>query len=71
MDRLGEIAAPTLVLAGHDDFQFPPEHQEAIAAGIANARLQIVERAGHNAHQERPAAVLAAVSSFLTATAKE
>ena len=25
MDRLGEIGAPTLVIAGHDDFLFPPE----------------------------------------------
>ena len=26
MDRLGEITAPTLVIAGRDDFLFPPEH---------------------------------------------
>ena len=27
MDRLGEITVPTLVMAGRDDFIFPPEHQ--------------------------------------------
>jgi proline iminopeptidase len=69
MDRLGELAVPTLVIAGRDDFQFPPEHQEALAAGIVNARLKIIEHAGHNPHQERPAEVLASVGSFLTATA--
>jgi proline iminopeptidase len=33
MERLAEIQVPTLVLAGRDDFQFPPEHQEQLAAG--------------------------------------
>lgn len=66
MDRLGEIRTPTLVMAGRHDFQFPPEHQQALAAGIANARLQIIERAGHNAHSERPAEVMRAITDFLT-----
>jgi proline iminopeptidase len=65
MDRLSEIKAPTLVLAGRDDFQFPPEHQSALAAGIANARLELIERAGHNAHSERPADVIRAVRDFM------
>jgi proline iminopeptidase len=67
MDRLGEITAPTLVLAGRDDFVFPPEHQRELAAGIPGARLRIIERAGHNAHSERPAEVIEAVSGFLRA----
>jgi pimeloyl-ACP methyl ester carboxylesterase len=65
MDRLGEIQVPTLVLAGRDDFQFPPDHQAALAAGIANARLEIIERAGHNAPTERPAEVIQAVRDFM------
>jgi proline iminopeptidase len=65
MDRLGEIEVPTLVMAGRDDFLFPPEHQVELAAGIPNARLRIVERAGHNAHSERPADVIEAVSDFI------
>jgi pimeloyl-ACP methyl ester carboxylesterase len=65
MDRLGEINVPTLVMAGRDDFLFPPEHQVALAASLANARLQIIERAGHNAHSERPAEVIEAVRGFL------
>ncbi|MBI5567893.1 MAG: alpha/beta hydrolase [Chloroflexi bacterium] len=67
MDRLSEIKAPTLVMAGRDDFQFPPEHQAALAAGIANARLEIIERAGHNAPTERPAEVSRAVKNFIAA----
>jgi proline iminopeptidase len=65
MDRLGEIQVPTLVLAGRDDFQFPPEHQATLAAGIPRARLEIIERAGHNAPTERPAEVIQAVRSFM------
>ena len=67
MDRLNEIRVPTLVLAGKEDFQFPPEHQAELAAGIPNARLVIIDRAGHNPHQERNAAVLRAVRDFLAA----
>jgi pimeloyl-ACP methyl ester carboxylesterase len=65
MDRLGEITVPTLVIAGRDDFLFPPEHQVALADGLADGRLHIVERAGHNPHSERTAEVMAAVRDFV------
>jgi proline iminopeptidase len=67
MDRLGEIRAPTLVIAGHDDFLFPPESQAMLADGIPDARLRIIERAGHNPQTERPAETLTAVADFLVA----
>ena len=67
MDRLGEIRVPTLVIAGHDDFLFPPESQALLAAGIPDARLRIIERAGHNPQSERPAETLRAVADFLAA----
>ena len=65
MDRLGEINAPTLVMAGRDDFLFPPEHQQELAAGIHDAHLQIIERAGHNSHSERPEEVFKALRRFI------
>ena len=71
MDRLGEITVPTLVIAGRDDFIFPPEHQVALAAGIPDARLQIIERAGHNAHSEQPAEVIEAIEDFILPTSVE
>jgi proline iminopeptidase len=67
MERLGEIQVPTLVVAGRDDFQFPPEHQAELAAGIPNAQLEIIERAGHNAPTERPDQIIQAVREFLAA----
>jgi proline iminopeptidase len=69
MDRLGEITAPTLVMAGRGDFVFPPEHQLELAAAIPHARLQIIERAGHNPHSEQPAEVMAAIRGFISADA--
>jgi proline iminopeptidase len=68
MDRLGEIHVPTFVIAGRDDFLFPPESQALLAAGISGARLRIIERAGHNPQAERPAETLGAVADFLAAT---
>jgi pimeloyl-ACP methyl ester carboxylesterase len=66
MDRLGEIKVPTLVMAGREDFIYPPEHQEELAAGIPNARLVLIDRAGHNPHDEQPAEVIEAIKSFLS-----
>jgi len=65
MDRLSEIQVPTLVLAGRDDFQFPPEHQAELASGIPDAHLKIVDRAGHNAHSERSVVVSEYIKRFL------
>jgi pimeloyl-ACP methyl ester carboxylesterase len=65
MDRLSVIEAPTLVVAGRYDFLFPTEHQVALAGGIPNARLEIIESAGHNPHMEQPAAVQRLIREFL------
>ena len=65
MDRLPEIAAPTLVMAGRDDFIFPPAHQAELAARIPGARLVIIDGAGHNPQMEQPAEVLREVRDFL------
>jgi proline iminopeptidase len=66
MDRLHEIEIPALVLAGRDDFLSPPEHDAIIADRMPNAELEVVEQAGHNAHDEQPAEVLRLVRRFLT-----
>ena len=68
LDRLGEITAPTLVMAGREDFVFPPECQEELAAGIPGSHLVLVAGAGHNPHDEQPAEVLRTLRAFLTGT---
>lgn len=65
MDRLCEIQVPTLVMAGRDDFLFPPEHQAILADRLPDAQLEIIERAGHNPQVERTAEVIQAIRRFL------
>jgi proline iminopeptidase len=68
-ERLGQIAVPTLVIAGAADFIFPPECQVELASGISSARLHLVEHAGHNPHEEQPAETLEVIAGFLAADA--
>ena len=62
-DKNGPIAFEP---SGHD-FLSPSEHDAILADRLPDARLEIVERAGHNPHDERPAEVMAAVRRFLAA----
>jgi len=68
MDRLGEIQVPTLVTAGRYDFLFPPEHQAILADRIPDARLELIECAGHNPQLEETDVTVGIVRSFLTKT---
>jgi pimeloyl-ACP methyl ester carboxylesterase len=45
--RLGQIQAPTLVIAGEKDRAFTPELFKTTAAGIADARLILYRGRGH------------------------
>jgi 3-oxoadipate enol-lactonase len=65
--RLGEIAVPTLVLVGELDEETPLSYAEALAAGIAGARLQIIPAAGHISNLEGPEAVNVALREHLDA----
>jgi proline iminopeptidase len=68
MDRLSEIKLPTLVTAGRYDFLFPPEHQAILADRIPNARLELIECAGHNPQVEQPEIVIEIIRNFLATT---
>jgi len=52
-ERLGEIAAPTLVVGGREDPTVPPEEAERLADAIPGARVVILDRARHLANVER------------------
>jgi proline iminopeptidase len=69
MDRLNEIKTPTLVIAGRHDFLFPPEHQAILEDRLPNAKLKLIECAGHNPQVEQPDEVIHAIRDFMTATA--
>jgi 3-oxoadipate enol-lactonase len=64
-DRLGEISVPTLVVSGEDDSAQAPKRGRAMADGIANARFELLEHAGHLSTIEEPAAVNELLLPFL------
>ena len=64
-DRLREIKVPTLVMAGRQDFCYPPEAQLELVNGIPNAQLRLIDKAGHNPHDEQPDEVFAALTEFI------
>jgi pimeloyl-ACP methyl ester carboxylesterase len=63
-DRLSEIAAPTLVLSGELDAILPPRFGRSVAAGIANARFEVMPGEAHQPFQEVPDEWNARVDAF-------
>jgi proline iminopeptidase len=64
-DRLADVRHPVLVLAGRHDRTCSPEAAEAIARGIPDAELVVLEHSGHMTFVEEPDAYVAAVRRFL------
>jgi 3-oxoadipate enol-lactonase len=64
-DRLGRIAAPTLVLHGTEDRIVPVENARRLARVIPGAELVLLEGAGHVYHSEQPAEADRAVLAFI------
>jgi pimeloyl-ACP methyl ester carboxylesterase len=65
--RLHRITAPTLVLWGHEDRLTPMIYAGEFGRRIRGARVEIVERTGHELQLERPDVVTATVLAFLGA----
>ena len=68
-DRLGDIAVPTLVMTGADDFMFPPERARLMADALPRAELTVFDTCGHLPNVEAPEAFTSAVRGFLLGTA--
>lgn len=62
---LATLETPTLVIGGAEDTFTSPAELGAMAAGIPNARLELIATAGHVCAFERPAAFNHLVSEFL------
>jgi 3-oxoadipate enol-lactonase len=58
---LNEIFAETTVLPGGADYLVRREDADALARGIAGARLEVIEGAGHLVNVEAPQAFLGAL----------
>jgi len=63
--RLGEIAAPALVIQGDLDFPHIQERSRHIAATMANASGHVLAGAAHVPSLERPADVTGLVAAFI------
>ncbi len=64
-DRLGEIAARTLVIVGELDEETPLAYSRLLADRIPGAALVVIDGAGHLSPCEAPAEFNAAVRRFL------
>lgn len=66
VDRLGQIACPTLVIAGrHDVFtSWPQAHR--IGCRVPGARVEVLEHSGHFPWLDEPDAFFALVRAWLT-----
>jgi 3-oxoadipate enol-lactonase len=63
---LARITAPTLIIAGADDPATPPEHRDALPAGIKGSRLVVVPNAAHLANVEQPDVVAQLILDHVT-----
>jgi pimeloyl-ACP methyl ester carboxylesterase len=63
-DRLSQIAATTLVLAGELDTILPPRFGHAVAQAIPNARFEVMPGEAHQPFQEVPDQFNARVDAF-------
>jgi pimeloyl-ACP methyl ester carboxylesterase len=63
--HLGEIRAPTLLLWGSRDVLLPPALGEVFRAEIPDARLVVLERAGHVPMFDAPEDVSRELIEFL------
>jgi pimeloyl-ACP methyl ester carboxylesterase len=64
-ERYREIYVPTLIIWGELDRIVKLKHGLRLHEDLANSRLKILEKCGHNPHEERPGETFAAMEEFL------
>ena len=64
-DQVYAIAAKTLIITGDQDIVVPTENSRNLAAAIPDARLEIIEGAGHMAFVEKAEEFNRTVAEFL------
>ncbi|MDD9857246.1 MAG: alpha/beta fold hydrolase [Gammaproteobacteria bacterium] len=65
-DRLGEIRAPALILAGRHDFVLPPAYAEDLHRALPNSELVMFENSGHFPFIEEPDKFIDALGNWLS-----
>jgi pimeloyl-ACP methyl ester carboxylesterase len=64
LDRLGQVTAPTLVIAGGKDLVCPPHMGKAVADAIPGAQFEVWPEAAHQPFQEDPAKFNSRLEAF-------
>jgi pimeloyl-ACP methyl ester carboxylesterase len=65
MERISEIALPTLIVCGRQDQLTPLKYSEHLKNQISRAELQVIDGAGHRVMEEQPASVNRALREFM------
>ena len=65
MERVKEIAVPSLVIVGADDVMTPVRYAEYLGRELPDAEVVVVPNSGHFVTLAQPVAVNAAVARFL------
>jgi pimeloyl-ACP methyl ester carboxylesterase len=63
--RIHRIAVPTLIIWGTADNVIAPAYAQEFANRISNARVKLIERAGHLPHLEQPQQAAKLVHGFM------
>jgi len=64
-EQVAKVRALTLVVCGVEDRMMPPRYSEYMAGHIKNARLHLVDEAGHMVMLEKPAIVAEQLLEFV------
>lgn len=64
LHEVGNIRLPTLVICGSEDQLTPVKYSQFLADEIPDARLKLIESAGHMVMLEKPAEVAQAIKDF-------
>ena len=71
VDRLGEVRAPVLAVAGAHDVATPPDLLRQVAEGVPDGRLVVLDDVAHLAPAEAPGTVADLLREQLAAVAQE
>jgi len=66
ISRLAEIKIPALILAGTDDLLTPLKYGSLLESGLPNARMKVIEEAGHMLMLEKPEDVSRHIIDFMS-----
>jgi 3-oxoadipate enol-lactonase len=66
-DRLKEVTVPVLVLVGEQDEATPPPMSRELAAGLPDARLEVLANCAHVPQLQAPDVFMDAIRPFLDA----